>query len=286
MFDSADILAARILIVDDQDASVRLLELMLRRVGYSAVSSTTDPNQVCPLHQKNRYDLILLDLQMPGLDGFQVLEGLKEVEQEGYLSVLVMTAYPAHKRRALDAGAKDFISKPFRPVEVMTRVHNLLELRLLHRKDRSRRRRAPAAPPRTVLYVEDNAANLKLVEQLIARRPDLRLLSAQDGSLGVALARASQPEVVLMDINLPGITGTRALAMLRGDPATARIPVVALSASSSPRDVKKGLAAGFFRYLGKPLQIAAFTDALDAALAVAEQRALGGSARTVAGRVS
>jgi CheY-like chemotaxis protein len=285
MFDSADILGARILIVDDQDASVRLLELMLRRVGYSSVTSTTDPYEVSELHRRNRYDLILLDLKMPGLDGFQVLAGLAEVEQEGYLSVLVMTAYPAHKQRALDAGAKDFVSKPFKPVEVMTRVHNLLELRLLHRKDRSRRRRAPAAP-RTVLYVEDNAANLKLVEQLIARRPDLRLLSAQDGSLGVALARASQPEVILMDINLPGITGTRALAMLRGDPATAGIPVVALSASSSPRDMKKGLAAGFFRYLGKPLQIAAFTDALDAALAVAEQRALVGSARTVAGRVS
>jgi CheY-like chemotaxis protein len=286
MFDSADILAARVLIVDDQDACVRLLELMLRRVGYSNVTSTTDPYEVGELHRKNRYDLILLDLKMPGLDGFQVLAGLTEVEQEGYLSVLVMTAYPAHKQRALDAGAKDFISKPFKPVEVMTRVHNLLELRLLHRKDRGRRRRAPAAPLRTVLYVEDNAANLKLVEQLVARRPELRLLSAQDGSLGVALARASQPEVILMDINLPGITGTQALEMLRLDPATARIPVVALSAHASPRDIKKGLAAGFFRYLGKPLQISAFTDALDAALAVAEQRALGESARAVADRAS
>jgi len=286
MFDSADVLAARILIVDDQEASVRLLELMLRRVGYTSVTSTTDPYQVCDLHRTNRFDLILLDLQMPGLNGFQVLAGLKEVEEEGYLSVLVMTAYPAHKRRALDAGAKDFISKPFKPVEVMTRVHNLLELRLLHRKDRGRAQSAPVVSPRTVLYVEDNAANLKLVEQLIARRPDLRLLSAQDGSLGVALARASQPEVILMDINLPGITGTEALEMLRRDPATARIPVVALSADSSARDVKKGLAAGFFQYLGKPLQIEAFTEALDAALAVAEQRALVGGTGTVTDRAS
>jgi CheY-like chemotaxis protein len=286
MFDSTDVLAARILIVDDQDASVRLLERMLRRVGYLSVTCTTDPYQVCELHRKHRYDLIVLDLQMPGLDGFRVLAGLKEVEQEGYLSVLVMTAYPAHKQRALDAGAKDFVSKPLKPVEVMTRVHNLLELRLLHRRDRGLKKPPPAAPTRTVLYVEDNAANLKLVEQLIARRPDLRLLSAQDGSLGVALARASQPEVVLMDINLPGITGTRALEMLREDPSTARIPVVALSAHSSARDVKKGLAAGFLRYLGKPLQIAEFTEALDAALSVAEQRALVESDRTVTDRAS
>ena len=128
-----------------------------------------------------------------------------------------------------------------------------------------------AARLRTLLYVEDNAANLKLVEQLIARRSDLRLLSAQDGSLGIALARASQPEVIVMDINLPGISGIEALKVLRGDPATAHIPVLALSANAVPLDIAKGLAAGFFRYLTKPLKVDEFMDTLDVALAFADK---------------
>jgi DNA-binding response OmpR family regulator len=138
MLDSPDVLNGRVLIVDDQQASVRLLERMLRGAGYAFVASTLDPRQVCELHERNRYDLIMLDLQMPGMDGFRVLEGLKKVEKDGYLSVLVMTAHPGHKRRALEAGAKDFISKPFNAVEVLTRVYNLLELRLLHMKNKKR----------------------------------------------------------------------------------------------------------------------------------------------------
>jgi diguanylate cyclase (GGDEF)-like protein len=124
------------LIVDDQPANVRLLERMLRGAGYTRVSSTVEPREVCELHRKNRYDLILLDLQMPGLDGFQVMEGLKAVETEGYLPVLVLTAQPEHRQRALSAGAKDFVSKPFDQVEVLTRIHNLLEVRLLLRESR------------------------------------------------------------------------------------------------------------------------------------------------------
>jgi CheY-like chemotaxis protein len=123
---------------------------------------------------------------------------------------------------------------------------------------------------RTVLYVEDNAANLKLVEQLIARRPEMRLISAQDGSQGIALARTAQPDVILMDINLPGISGIDALKILHEHPSTAHIPVVALSANAVPRDIEKGLAAGFFQYLTKPLKIDEFMRALDAALAFAE----------------
>ena len=96
------------------------------------VDSTTDPNEVCELHRKNRYSLILLDLQMPGMDGFQVMEGLKEIEADGYLPVLVITAQPDHKLRALEAGAKDFVSKPFDLAELRARVHNILEVRLLH----------------------------------------------------------------------------------------------------------------------------------------------------------
>jgi CheY-like chemotaxis protein len=128
-------------------------------------------------------------------------------------------------------------------------------------------------PLRTLLYVEDNPANLKLVEQLIARRPDMRLLSARDGNLGIQLARANHPEVILMDINLPGISGIEALKILRADQATARIPVVALSANAMPGDIEKGLQAGFFRYLTKPIKINEFMETLDAALEFAGQEA-------------
>jgi len=132
MVNPADILGARILIVDDQQANVSLLEGMLRIAGYTSVNSTINPNEVCELHRQNHYSLILLDLQMPGLDGFQVMEGLKEIEQDGYLPVLVITAQPAHKLRALESGAKDFVSKPFNLAELRARVHNILEVRLLH----------------------------------------------------------------------------------------------------------------------------------------------------------
>jgi len=128
---------------------------------------------------------------------------------------------------------------------------------------------------RTLLYVEDNRANMQLVEQLIARRPDMRLLSAGDGTRGIALARTHQPEVILMDINLPGISGIQALKILREDPATAHIPVLAISANAMPHDIKKGLEAGFFRYLTKPIKVNEFMDALDMALELAEKRSGG-----------
>src|ERR1039457_6712457 len=132
MVSPADILNARILVVDDQEANVSLLEQMLHDAGYASIASTMDPNKVCELHRKNRYALILLDLQMPGMDGFQVMEGLKEIEEDGYLPVLVITAQPEHKLRALEAGAKDFVGKPFDLAELRARVHNILEVRLLH----------------------------------------------------------------------------------------------------------------------------------------------------------
>ncbi|MFZ3065446.1 MAG: sigma-54 dependent transcriptional regulator [Nitrospirota bacterium] len=134
MVSIADILNAGILIVDDQEANVRLLEQMLSSAGYARISSTRDPHAVCALHRDNHYDLILLDLLMPGMDGFQVMEGLKAIETDSYVPVLVITAQPAHKLRALEAGAKDFISKPFDLVEVKTRIHNMLEVRLLYKK--------------------------------------------------------------------------------------------------------------------------------------------------------
>jgi PAS domain S-box-containing protein len=122
---------------------------------------------------------------------------------------------------------------------------------------------------RTLLYVEDNPANMMLVEDLIARRPDVRLLSARDGNRGVDVARASHPDVILMDINLPGISGIEALRILAMDPATARIPVIALSANAGARDVAKGLEAGFFRYLTKPIKVPEFMETLEVALKVA-----------------
>jgi PAS domain S-box-containing protein len=137
------------------------------------------------------------------------------------------------------------------------------------------------AQVRTLLYVEDNPANLMLVEDLIARRPDIRLLSARDGISGVAIAKESVPDVILMDINLPGISGIEALRILSDDPATAHIPMVALSANAMPRDIEKGLEAGFFRYLTKPIKVNEFMDTLDVAFEFAAPRsavAAGGTA--------
>src|SRR4249920_2973814 len=134
MVDAPDVLNASILIVDDQEANISLLTQLLTEAGYTHVASTMNPLEVCALHRKNRYDLILLDLQMPGLDGFHVMEGLKTNAADGYLPVIVLTAQPGHKLRALHAGARDFISKPFDLVEVRTRIRNMLEVRLLYKK--------------------------------------------------------------------------------------------------------------------------------------------------------
>jgi PAS domain S-box-containing protein len=134
MTSAPDVLNASILIVDDQESNVSLLAELLSEAGYTRIASTMKPEEVCALHRKHRYDLILLDLQMPVMDGFQVMEGLKTNETDSYLPVIVLTAQPGHKLRALQAGAKDFISKPFDLVEVKTRIHNMLEVRLLYKR--------------------------------------------------------------------------------------------------------------------------------------------------------
>src|SRR5674476_331040 len=167
---ATDILNASILIVDDQESNVSLLEQVLHEVGYTCVSSTTNPREVCALHRKHRYDLILLDLQMPDMDGFQVMEGLKIGAVDDYLPVLVLTAQPGHKLRALQTGAKDFISKPFDLVEVKMRIHNMLEVRLLYKKlenynkvleqtvqERTAELRESEARYRCLLYTSDAA---------------------------------------------------------------------------------------------------------------------------------
>lgn len=125
---------ASILVVDDQEANVLLLEQLLAESGYTRVSSTMNPEDVARLHKQNNYDLILLDLQMPGKDGFQVMAALRDIDGNDYAPVIVLTAQPDHKLRALQAGARDFISKPFDVFEVRTRIHNMLEVRLLYRK--------------------------------------------------------------------------------------------------------------------------------------------------------
>lgn len=134
MINKQEILNASILIVDDQQSNVFLLKEILHDAGYACIASTTDPYAVCELHRLNRYDLILLDLLMPGMDGFEVMNGLKKIETDAYLSVLVITAQPDHKLKALAAGAKDFLTKPFNLTEVLTRIHNMLEVRLLYKQ--------------------------------------------------------------------------------------------------------------------------------------------------------
>jgi adenylate cyclase len=137
MVDAADILKAKVLVVDDEAANVLLLERTLSGAGYTSVASTMNPREVCELHRQNRYDLIVLDLQMPELDGFEVMDSLRELEKGGYLPVLVITAQPQHKLRALKAGARDFVSKPFDLAELVMRVHNMIEVRLLHQETKT-----------------------------------------------------------------------------------------------------------------------------------------------------
>ena len=134
MITESEILQARILVVDDQSANVLLFEQLLADTGYTCVTSTRVSEEVLALHRENRYDLILLDLLMPGMDGFEVMEALRTAALDRYLPVIVLTAEPGHKLRALQAGAKDFISRPFDLVEIKTRIRNMLEVRLLYKK--------------------------------------------------------------------------------------------------------------------------------------------------------
>ncbi|MCA1715189.1 MAG: response regulator [Gammaproteobacteria bacterium] len=134
MISAVDILKAKILIVDDAEDAITTLQWLLENAGYSAVHATCDPHSVRALHAEHDFDLILLDLQMPGMDGFQVMESLKEFERDGYLPVLAITSEPDHKVRALRRGARDFLSKPVEVDELLVRVRNMIEVRLLYRE--------------------------------------------------------------------------------------------------------------------------------------------------------
>lgn len=166
MLDRNQILNGKILIVDDQAANVLLLQQMLHNSGYLNVTSTMDPSAVAALHAEHGYDLILLDLQMPVMDGFQVLEGLNRLETSGYVPVLVITAQPAHKLRALQAGAKDFVSKPFDLLEVQTRIHNMLEVRLLYQKLDNYNKELEAAVLERTAELKESEARFKSFTEL------------------------------------------------------------------------------------------------------------------------
>jgi PAS domain S-box-containing protein len=157
--------SARLLIVDDQQANVMLLEALLADAGYTDVRATTDPRRVVPLHDEFNFDLILLDLQMPQMDGFDVMEALRELEPDGYLPVLVVTGHPGLKLRAIEAGARDFVSKPFDLVEVQARIRNLLLVRLLYRRlSQSNRELEAAVAARTAALRASEARFRGLVE--------------------------------------------------------------------------------------------------------------------------
>jgi len=161
----SEILNASILIVDDQEANVSLLTQLLEGAGYSRVSATMHPGQVCALHRQHRYDAILLDLQMPEMDGFQVMAALKTSVADQYLPVIVITAQPGHKLQALESGARDFVSKPFDLVEVKARIRNMLEVRLLYRKlDDYNKRLELAVQERTAELRESEARFRSLTE--------------------------------------------------------------------------------------------------------------------------
>ena len=187
MIAESDILNASILIVDDQESNISLLEQLLSEAGYTHVSSTMNPQEVCALHRKNRYDLILLDLQMPGMDGFQVMEGLKTNDADGYLPILVITAQPGHKLRALASGAKDFISKPFDLVEAKTRIHNMLAVRLLYKQ----------------LEHSNHTLESLVLHDALTGLPNRRLLMDRL-SLAIAYARRNKCAVAVMFLDLDG----------------------------------------------------------------------------------
>jgi len=227
MVTAPDIFNASILIVDDQESNVALLEQLLSDTGYTRVASTMKPQEVCALHRRNRYDLILLDLQMPVMDGFQVMEGLKTNDDDGYLPVIVLTAQPGHKLRALLAGAKDFISKPFDLIEVRTRIHNMLEVRLLYK------------------MLEDYS---KTLEQTVRERTaELRESEARFRSLtelasdwyweqdeGGNFTKVSGPALEMLGIQVDGLAGKKGADQGKGWNHVEREALLAMIAARQP----------------------------------------------------
>jgi PAS domain S-box-containing protein len=205
----SDILNARILIVDDQEANVTLLEQMLREANYARVASTMNPHEVCALHRKHRYDLILLDLQMPGMDGFEVMEALKTNDKDGYLPVLVITAQPGHKLRALQAGARDFVSKPFDLVEVRTRIRNMLEVRLLYRKLENYSKELEQAVQERTAELRESEARYRSLTELAS---DWYWEQDEHGNF----TKVSGPVLEMLGIRVEGLAGEADAAPVNG----------------------------------------------------------------------
>lgn len=196
----SSILAARILVVDDQLANITLLEELLAQSGYTHVSSTSDPTSVCALHRQERFDLILLDLQMPGMDGFQVIEALKTNEHDPWLPVLVITAQPGHKLRALQAGARDFVSKPFDLVEVRTRIRNMVEVRLLYRQLEAYNEGLEAAVRERTAELHESEARYRSLTELAS---DWYWEQDENG----AFTKVSGPVLEMLGIRVDGLAG-------------------------------------------------------------------------------
>ncbi len=199
-----EILAARILIVDDQAANVHLLQRLLSEAGYTQVSATMDPLKVCALHRENDYDLILLDLQLPLMDGFQVMAALQAgAAADSYLPVIVLTAQPGHKLRALQAGAKDFISKPFDLLEVKTRIHNMLEVRLLYRRQEAHNLMLEQAVAQRTAELRESEARYRSLTELAS---DWYWEQDDNG----AFTRVSGPVMEMLGLSVDALDGAPA----------------------------------------------------------------------------
>ena len=209
MIDESEILDASILIVDDQESNISLIEEMLRESGYRHAASTMNPQEVCALHRRNRYDLILLDLQMPDMDGFQVIEALKTNEADGYLPVLVLTAQPGHKLRALQAGARDFVSKPFELVELRTRIRNMLEVRLLYKKLESYNKRLEAAVLERTAELRESEARYRSLTELAS---DWYWEQDEHGSF----SKVSGPVLEMLGIRVDSLAGRDGTVATKG----------------------------------------------------------------------
>jgi PAS domain S-box-containing protein len=201
-----DILNASILIVDDQQTNVALLEALLEDAGYTNVSATMNPVEVGALYRKHHYDLILLDLQMPEMDGFQVMECLKANIEDDYLPVIVLTAQPGHKLRALQTGAKDFISKPFDVIEVKTRIHNMLEVRLLYKKLENYNKLLEEKVQERTAELRESEARFRSLTELAS---DWYWEQDENGKF----TKVSGPVLEMLGIQVDSLTGTAATSL-------------------------------------------------------------------------
>jgi PAS domain S-box-containing protein len=227
MIAESEVLNARILIVDDQETNVSLLRQVLSEAGYSCIASTTNPHEVCALHREHSYDLILLDLQMPGMDGFQVMEGLKTSETDAYLPVLVITAQPGHRVRALLAGARDFVSKPFDLVEVKTRIHNMLEVRLLYRKLENYIKGLEKTVRERTAELRESEARYRSLTELAS---DWYWEQDQHG----AFTKVSGPVLEMLGLRVPTLTGDASDVHVAGWNEQERTALQAIIAARQP----------------------------------------------------